>query len=118
MQYCVAVDVRGSVRCSILDFPQCQCNLFTNNCASGAGGKVVERFRLLGRAMAKALQDCRLLDIPLSYTFYRYVAQMTLLRKHVLEYEDLDISVLVPPLPLTTSGPCHSLSCAEIASHL
>jgi hypothetical protein len=37
----------------------------------GAGSKVVERFRLLGRAMAKALQDSRLLDIPLSYTFYR-----------------------------------------------
>lgn len=36
-----------------------------------AGSKVVERFRLLGRAMAKALQDSRLLDIPLSYTFYR-----------------------------------------------
>ncbi len=33
--------------------------------------KVLDRFRLLGRAMAKALQDCRLLDIPLSYTFYR-----------------------------------------------
>ncbi len=32
---------------------------------------MVERFRLLGRAMAKALQDSRLLDIPLSYTFYR-----------------------------------------------
>ncbi|KAK9826455.1 hypothetical protein WJX81_000175 [Elliptochloris bilobata] len=35
------------------------------------GGKVVERFRLLGRAMAKALQDSRLLDLPLSYLFYR-----------------------------------------------
>ena len=32
---------------------------------------MVDRFRLLGRAMAKALQDSRLLDIPLSYTFYR-----------------------------------------------
>ena len=29
-------------------------------------------FKLLGRAMAKALQDNRLLDIPLSYVFYRY----------------------------------------------
>ena len=36
-----------------------------------AGSKVGERFRLLGRAMAKALQDSRLLDLPLSYLFYR-----------------------------------------------
>ena len=35
------------------------------------GAKVVERFRLLGRAIAKALQDNRMLDIPLSYIFYR-----------------------------------------------
>jgi hypothetical protein len=35
------------------------------------GDKVVERFRLLGRAMAKALQDARMLDMPLSYVFYR-----------------------------------------------
>ena len=35
------------------------------------GSKAVERFRCLGRAMAKALQDSRLLDIPFSYTFYR-----------------------------------------------
>ena len=32
---------------------------------------MVERFRVLGRAMAKALQDSRLLDLPLSYLFYR-----------------------------------------------
>lgn len=35
------------------------------------GSRTVERFRCLGRAMAKALQDSRLLDIPFSYTFYR-----------------------------------------------
>lgn len=36
-----------------------------------AGSKTIERFRCLGRVMAKALQDSRLLDIPFSYTFYR-----------------------------------------------
>lgn len=36
-----------------------------------AGSKTIERFRCLGRAVAKALQDSRLLDIPFSYTFYR-----------------------------------------------
>ena len=38
---------------------------------------MVERFRVLGRAMAKALQDSRLLDLPLSYLFYRCVLQQT-----------------------------------------
>ena len=33
--------------------------------------QVVGLFQLLGRAMAKALQDNRLLDLPLSYVFYR-----------------------------------------------
>ena len=39
-----------------------------------AGSKVLSHFKLLGRAMAKALQDNRLLDLPLSYVFYRYKA--------------------------------------------
>lgn len=38
-----------------------------------AGSRVLDRFKLLGRAMAKALQDGRLLDIPLSPVFYRWV---------------------------------------------
>lgn len=33
--------------------------------------RTIERFRLLGRMMAKALQDSRLLDLPLSQCFYR-----------------------------------------------
>ena len=39
-----------------------------------ADSKVLSHFKLLGRAMAKALQDNRLLDLPLSYVFYRYEA--------------------------------------------
>ncbi|XP_020591855.1 E3 ubiquitin-protein ligase UPL3-like [Phalaenopsis equestris] len=35
--------------------------------------KVVENFRLAGRIMAKALQDGRLLDLPLSTAFYKLV---------------------------------------------
>ncbi|KAI3446256.1 hypothetical protein Pfo_002921 [Paulownia fortunei] len=35
--------------------------------------KVIEYFRLLGRVMAKALQDGRLLDLPLSAAFYKLV---------------------------------------------
>ncbi|PON57795.1 Coatomer beta subunit [Parasponia andersonii] len=35
--------------------------------------KVIEYFRLIGRVMAKALQDGRLLDLPLSTAFYRLV---------------------------------------------
>ncbi|KAG2397980.1 E3 ubiquitin-protein [Vigna angularis] len=35
--------------------------------------RVIEYFRLLGRVMAKALQDGRLLDLPLSAAFYKLV---------------------------------------------
>ncbi|KAJ9560615.1 hypothetical protein OSB04_005775 [Centaurea solstitialis] len=35
--------------------------------------KVTEHFRLLGRVMAKALQDGRLLDLPLSAGFYKLI---------------------------------------------
>mmetsp|Transcript_11522 Transcript_11522/g.28178 ORF Transcript_11522/g.28178 Transcript_11522/m.28178 type:complete len:2013 (-) Transcript_11522:941-6979(-) len=37
----------------------------------GAGTQVVSYFKLLGRSLAKALQDNRLMDLPLNYTFYR-----------------------------------------------
>ncbi|XP_071716765.1 E3 ubiquitin-protein ligase UPL3-like isoform X2 [Rutidosis leptorrhynchoides] len=39
----------------------------------GSFSKVTEHFRLLGRVMAKALQDGRLLDLPLSVPFYKLV---------------------------------------------
>lgn len=38
---------------------------------SRGGSRLLPRFTLLGRAAAKALQDGRMLDVPLSYTFYR-----------------------------------------------
>jgi E3 ubiquitin-protein ligase TRIP12 len=37
----------------------------------GAHAAVIEHFRLLGRAVAKALQDNRLLDLPLNPVFFR-----------------------------------------------
>lgn len=33
--------------------------------------QVLEYFKLLGRTLARALQDSRLLDLPLSHVFYR-----------------------------------------------
>lgn len=42
--------------------------------------KVIEYFRLLGRVMAKALQDGRLLDVPLSTAFFKLIlGQVSLL---------------------------------------
>lgn len=35
--------------------------------------QVLGYWRLLGRAMAKALQDSRLMDLPLNYAFYKWV---------------------------------------------
>jgi E3 ubiquitin-protein ligase TRIP12 len=48
--------------------------LFPAPLAAGSRtGKVIESFRLLGRTVAKALQDSRLLDLPLSPLFFRWV---------------------------------------------
>lgn len=44
------------------------------DCSNGSGfSKVRDNFCLLGRLMAKALQDGRLLDLPLSTAFYKLV---------------------------------------------
>ena len=46
--------------------------LFPAPLPPGRGGsRLLPRFTLLGRAAAKALQDGRMLDVPLSHTFYR-----------------------------------------------
>ncbi|KAL0356582.1 UNVERIFIED_CONTAM: E3 ubiquitin-protein ligase UPL3 [Sesamum calycinum] len=47
--------------------------LVADTSAGSQFAKVVEYFRLLGRVMAKALQDGRLLDLPLSAAFYKLV---------------------------------------------
>ena len=52
--------------------------------AAGPDGRLLERFLLLGRAAAKALQDGRLLDIQLSYVFYKCGPTCSLLSKHLL----------------------------------
>ncbi|KAJ6840622.1 E3 ubiquitin-protein ligase UPL3 [Iris pallida] len=49
--------------------------------------KVVEYFRLLGRVMAKALQDGRLLDLPLSTTFYKLVLGQELDLHDILSFD-------------------------------
>ena len=59
------------------------------DCAVRAVTKVMKYFKLLGRAMAKALQDNRLLDIPLSYVFYRYALLFSTLKAGgLLSYAD------------------------------
>ncbi|XP_059314397.1 LOW QUALITY PROTEIN: E3 ubiquitin-protein ligase UPL3-like [Lycium ferocissimum] len=56
-----------------------------------AGGnqfpKVIEYFRLLGRVMAKALQDGRLLDLPLSTAFYKLVLGQELDLYDILSFD-------------------------------
>ncbi|XP_074312940.1 E3 ubiquitin-protein ligase UPL3-like [Silene latifolia] len=49
--------------------------------------KVIEYFRLLGRVMAKALQDGRLLDIPLSMAFYKLVLGQELDLHDILSFD-------------------------------
>ncbi|KNA15559.1 hypothetical protein SOVF_097120 [Spinacia oleracea] len=49
--------------------------------------KVIEHFRLLGRVMAKALQDGRLLDLPLSTPFYKLVLGQELDLHDILSFD-------------------------------
>ncbi|KAL2937119.1 E3 ubiquitin-protein ligase UPL3 [Bienertia sinuspersici] len=60
------------------------------NADSSEGGqfsKVIEHFRLLGRVMAKALQDGRLLDLPLSTAFYKHVLGQELDLHDILSFD-------------------------------
>lgn len=50
-------------------------------------GKVIEHFRLLGRVMAKALQDGRLLDLPLSTPFYKLLLGQELDLHDILSFD-------------------------------
>ncbi|EEF31560.1 hect ubiquitin-protein ligase, putative [Ricinus communis] len=49
--------------------------------------KAVEYFRLVGRVMAKALQDGRLLDLPLSTAFYKLVLNQELDLYDILSFD-------------------------------
>ncbi|PPD87889.1 hypothetical protein GOBAR_DD15161 [Gossypium barbadense] len=49
--------------------------------------KVIEHFRLVGRVMAKALQDGRLLDLPLSMAFYKLVLAQELDLHDILSFD-------------------------------
>ncbi|PPD92712.1 hypothetical protein GOBAR_DD10344 [Gossypium barbadense] len=49
--------------------------------------KVIKYFRLLGRVMAKALQDGRLLDLPLSTPFYKLVLGQELDLYDILSFD-------------------------------
>lgn len=49
--------------------------------------KVIEYFRLLGRVMAKALQDGRLLDLPLSTGFYKLILGQELDLHDILSFD-------------------------------
>ncbi|KAL8128470.1 hypothetical protein V2J09_017625 [Rumex salicifolius] len=49
--------------------------------------KVIEYFRLLGRVIAKALQDGRLLDLPLSTAFYKLVVGQELDLHDILSFD-------------------------------
>uniref|UniRef100_A0A5B6ZSG6 HECT-type E3 ubiquitin transferase n=1 Tax=Davidia involucrata TaxID=16924 RepID=A0A5B6ZSG6_DAVIN len=49
--------------------------------------KVIEYFRLVGRVMAKALQDGRLLDLPLSTAFYKLLLGQELDLHDILSFD-------------------------------
>ncbi|KAL6497911.1 E3 ubiquitin-protein ligase upl3 [Orobanche hederae] len=59
--------------------------------------KVIEYYRLLGRVMAKALQDGRLLDLPLSDAFYRLVLGQELDLHDIVSF-DLELGTTLQEL--------------------
>ncbi|KAL6561040.1 E3 ubiquitin-protein ligase upl3 [Orobanche gracilis] len=70
------------------------------NTDSSDGGKfikVIEYYRLLGRVMAKALQDGRLLDLPLSSAFYRLILGQELDLHDIVSF-DLELGTTLQEL--------------------
>lgn len=69
------------------DLVKCPHGLFPRplqyDTSDGNSDKIMENFSLLGQVMAKALQDDRLLDIPLSPAFYKLVVHGS------LDFQDL-----------------------------
>nr|GMD09795.1 E3 ubiquitin-protein ligase UPL3 [Ipomoea batatas] len=57
------------------------------NTEDGKFSKVIEYFWLLGRVLAKALQDGRLLDLPLSTAFYKLVLGQELDLYDILSFD-------------------------------
>lgn len=83
--------------------------------------KVIEHFRLVGRAMAKALQDVRLLDLPLSTAFYKLMLGQELDLYDILSFDTelgktlQELQILVSRKKiLETSGKDTQMSTAEI----
>ncbi|XVF45532.1 hypothetical protein PTKIN_Ptkin02bG0213800 [Pterospermum kingtungense] len=68
--------------------------------------KVIEYFRLVGRVMAKALQDGRLLDLPLSTSFYKLVLGQELDLHDILSF-DVEFGKILQELHLLVSRKHH-----------
>ncbi|XP_028113334.1 E3 ubiquitin-protein ligase UPL3-like [Camellia sinensis] len=58
-----------------------------DTCGGSQFSKVVEYFRLVGRVIAKALQDGRLLDLPMSTAFYKLVLGQELDLYDILSFD-------------------------------
>ncbi|XP_042493739.1 E3 ubiquitin-protein ligase UPL3-like [Macadamia integrifolia] len=86
--------------------------------------KVIEYFRLVGRVMAKALQDGRLLDLPLSTAFYKLVLGQELDLHDILSF-DAEFGKILQELEVLVSrkryleamGGNHQNEIAELLFH-
>ncbi|KAJ7967163.1 E3 ubiquitin-protein ligase UPL3-like [Quillaja saponaria] len=76
--------------------------------------KVIEYFRLVGHVMAKALQDGRLLDLPLSTPFYKLVLGQELDLHDILSF-DADLGKTLLELQALVSRKHHLQSMATDA---
>uniref|UniRef100_A0A7N0T0D4 HECT-type E3 ubiquitin transferase n=1 Tax=Kalanchoe fedtschenkoi TaxID=63787 RepID=A0A7N0T0D4_KALFE len=64
--------------------------------------KVIDYFRLVGRTMAKALQDGRLLDLPMSPAFYKLVIGQELDLHDIISF-DADLGKILQELQVLVS---------------
>jgi hypothetical protein len=53
--------------------------------------KLKSKFKFMGKLMAKALCDFRVLDLQLSHSFYKYLISPSSLSEHDLKYVDADL---------------------------
>ncbi|OEL15032.1 E3 ubiquitin-protein ligase UPL3 [Dichanthelium oligosanthes] len=74
--------------------------------------KVVEYFRLVGRVMAKALQDGRLLDLPLSTAFYKLLLGQELDLYDILSF-DTEFGKILQELQTIVARKRFLESCSE-----
>ncbi|GAB6020162.1 Ubiquitin-protein ligase [Chamberlinius hualienensis] len=95
-----ASNIRGSDDGKGTSYVHSACGLFPSplgrSCKAGHVTKIRNKFKILGKFMAKALMDSRLLDIPLSSVFYKWLlGKEATFSSADLEYVDKQLATII-----------------------